>query len=183
MHGQGPRRILAGVPSENGWLARMSEQPEPAKDRVPIWLGVLSLAMGGFLMLVALGVVSPNPDEATAPGWIVGLAGLVFMLAGVAVILLAIGGGSARSGELPAGAPALMRRLQGLLVLLTMAGLASIGTWIAFAPGARRFEVNGTLLHGSAGQMMGRVAFGLGSVITWLFVIGLAWALVRRRRR
>src|SRR6267142_1140243 len=88
--------------------------------------------------------VLPPPGEAHAPMWVVMLAGLCFLLGGFGVLLPA-----AVTGEV---------RNDGEL-----------------PAGARAFSVSAPF--GSTGEdneISGRVAFGLGAIITWLCLILVA---------
>ena len=49
-------------------------------------IGLLVMAMGGFILGIGLGVV-PVPEESIhAPRWVIAAAGLAFLFAGVAVV-------------------------------------------------------------------------------------------------
>ena len=65
------------------------------------------------------------------------------------------------------------------------ASLAAIGTWIAFGAGARSFNVDALFFETSGGgEVIGRIIFGIGAVITWLSLIGVAvsgWRKLIRR--
>jgi hypothetical protein len=57
--------------------------------------------------------------------------------------------------------------------VLAAAGLAGIGTWVAFGAGARHLTMSGPI-GGPLGEGIGRTLFGIGAIITWLLVIALA---------
>ena len=90
-------------------------------------------------------------------------------------------------GELPEGAPYWLRLFQYLLVLAIFAALAAIGSFVAFGPGTRSFSVSVSLVSTSGGsEIFGRVAFGIGAIITWLCLILVAvggWRKLVSRNR
>ena len=143
-----------------------------------ILAGLASLAAGGFIVLIAVGAV---PIEgARAPAWVIASAGGAFLLAGLMVMIQALGLASPSTGELPAGAPDWMRSSQWLLSLLVWGLMAAIGSWVAFGPGPRSFSMNFAGLLGPGPGMIGRAAFGVGALITWL---GFAAVLVQGVKR
>jgi hypothetical protein len=59
--------------------------------------------------------------------------------------------------------------------------LAIIGTWIAIGSGPRAFNLSAPLVEmQTTGEIVGRVVFGLGAVITWIYVIALAVVTMRK---
>jgi hypothetical protein len=153
----------------------MDAKPPPPSRRETIWVGALAAAIGLYFVLVGLGLF-PSPGKANGPMWIVLLAGSCFLLGGLAVLIPAAVTGEVRDdGQLPAGAPQWLRVLQYMFVLAIFACFAMIGSWIAFGPGTRSFSVSMPFLSfRGAGEMIGRAAFGLGAVITWLCLIAFA---------
>jgi hypothetical protein len=123
-------------------------------------LGLLVMAMGGFIVCVGLGVV-PVPEESIhAPRWVIAAAGLAFLLAGVSVVQQAF-------------------RIEALkYVPGTVASLAlvAIANWVAFGSGDRSGE--GTLDVGGfqipvSSDIGGRIVFVFVAVaIDLLFVVG-----------
>jgi len=160
---------------------RAPDQP-PAVDRSAIGIGLAASAMGAFVVLMGVGVLPRKAGD--APGWVGVVAGLIFVLGGLAVLVR----GFYRSagdidGELPAGAPYWLRWFYYLLGLAVTASLAVIASWVAFVPGKRAFTA--TLPFAGdmpANEMIGRAAFGLGALMTWLILIALAVAGARRLR-
>jgi hypothetical protein len=144
---------------------------DDALGKPVIGIGVAFAAMGGFIVLLSLGVIDSEPGSLRAPVWIGVGAGLVFVLGGVVVVLQAIGGASARTGELPPGAPRWMRVAQYALGLVIVIAMATIGTWIAIGAGERQFS--GSL---PVSATVGRVVFGIGAAVVWIYVL----LLVRR---
>ena len=151
----------------------MSTQTFDGRDdeKTPLAWGLVALAIGVFIVLQALGVIPTSGMN--APAWVGVLSGLVFVLGGLAIMLQAVGGASAATGELPASAPGWMRATQYVGVLLVFAVFALIGSWVAFWPGERAFGMSLAGFEGAAPGLVGRAAFGFGAVITWLCFAGV----------
>jgi hypothetical protein len=148
---------------------------KPPSRGTTIGLGAIVAAIGFYIVLVGLGVLPP-PGKANVPMWVVLLAGLCFLLGGLGVLLPAAVTGEVRNdGELPAGAPYWLRVFQYLLVLTIFAAFAMIGSFVAFGPGTRSFGISAPFVSTSGGsEIVGRVAFGVGAIITWLCLILVA---------
>lgn len=138
-------------------------------------MGSIVAAIGFYIVLVGLGVLPP-PGKANAPMWVVLLAGLCFLLGGLGVLLPAAVTGEVRNdGELPAGAPYWLRVFQYLLVLTIFAAFAMIGSFVAFGPGTRSFGISAPFVSTSGdSEIVGRIAFGIGAIITWLCLVLVA---------
>jgi hypothetical protein len=141
---------------------------EPASPRTSVTVGAIAAAVGLYFTLAGFGLVPP-PGKAHAPGWVVVCAGLVFLLGGVAAMLGGLAGADGRTGELPASAPRWLRAGQSLLGVAITTCFGLVGTWIAIGPGDRKFT--GTFPIGETG---GRIVFGVGALMIWLFAIALA---------
>jgi hypothetical protein len=152
-----------------------------------IVIGLLLGASGTFIVLMALGAFGVERLSAGTPEWVGVLAGLVFALAGLAVIVGYGTGGATADGELPPDAPFAVRLVQYLLGLGMTVSLALIGSWVAFGAGPRRFSGSGGLggvgAGTAVGETLGRVAFGLGALVTWGIVILITVAGFKRLRR
>jgi hypothetical protein len=148
---------------------------KPLSRGAAIGLGAIVTAVGFYFVLVGLNVLPP-PSKANAPMWVVVLAGLCFLLGGLGVVLpAAVTGEVTNDGTLPAGAPFWLRVVQFMLVLMIFTCFAMIGSFVAFGPGTRSFSVSlpfGSTSGGS--EIFGRVAFGIGAIITWLCLILVA---------
>ena len=152
----------------------MPQLQQPLSRSTTVAIGAIAAAAGGYFILVSLGMVPPpgrrNPHD---PLWIVFCAGLAFLLGGLAVVNGALAG--AREGELPPNAPRWVRLTQYVMGLAITACLAATGTWIALGAGPRSFSMSGPLFDTTGvGEMIGRTAFGIGALITWLCLIALA---------
>jgi hypothetical protein len=139
--------------------------------RQKIVIGTGIAAIGAYFLLVGVGAL-PLPSELHGPMWLVLCVGLVFLLAGVAVMVQGFGRGN-EQGELAADAAPWLRAAQYLCVGVIFAAFAAIASWIAFGPGERSFS--GTLpMVGAIGAFIGRAMFGLSAIVLWLCTIGMA---------
>ena len=93
--------------------------------------------------------------------------GLVFFAAGASVLVRGLLGAPDDQPDLPADVPVAFKVIQCLAMFIIIAGLASVGSWIAFGPGSRAFSM-ALLIAGSLAEIVGRTKFGIGAVITWL---------------
>jgi hypothetical protein len=139
--------------------------------------------MGTLVVLMGLGVIGqPRPGD--APPWVAVCAGLAFILCGLAVIVgYGVAGGVGADGDLPVDTPSSVRVVQYGLGVGIAAMLAVIATWVAFGPGPRDFHATGSLGSGPVNEWSGRIAFGIGAVLMWLFTGAVAIVSVRRLRR
>ena len=136
--------------------------------------------MGLFLLLFGLGVVPMRPRPGDGPLWIASAAGIAFMLAGLSIAVGAVHGVS-ETGEPPKDSGWWMRLFYTVIGVVIAASLASIGSWVAFAPGPRTFSGTGLfLLSPEASAMAGRIVFGFGAVLTWLVTIAIAVSGARK---
>ena len=146
----------------------------PAPDRSLIAFGTLIAAGGIYFALVGIELLPP-PSRINGPTWLALLVGMVFLAAGVSVLVRGLSGADDRSGDLPDDAPTWMKTIYWLDSVIIVAGLAGIGTWIAFGSGSRHFTMSGPIA-GPIGEGIGRTVFGIGAVITWLIVLAFARA-------
>ena len=155
----------------------------PAITRRAAWLLCLfTSGMGLFIILVAAGLIPAEERSFHAPRWIVGAAGLAFVLAGLAILTIPRGGSLEPAGRVTLISSLLGGSIVGLLALII--------NWIAFGPGERRFSGGLALpflsVSAPAGEWSGRAAFGVGALLMDLVVVCLAVRgarqLVRRRR-
>ena len=54
---------------------------------------------------------------------------------------------------------------QYILALIITALMAAVVAWVAFAPGERRFTINVPFLPPAAVELLGRLAFGVSSLL------------------
>ncbi len=153
----------------------MSEDQKPLSRSGTVALGAVTAAVGLYFALMSIGAV-PMPGGRGAlhgPLWVLGCAGLAFLLGGLCVMLYTATGGDG-SNELPPTAPRWIAVAQYLMALTIVGCLGAIATWIAFGAGTRSFDISGPFFAASGKEMIGRTVFGIGAVITWLCAIALA---------
>jgi hypothetical protein len=160
--------------------AIMSNQPDPPLSPAGLrFWGVFTIALGALILLAVAGVLPSKGGD--APPWVVACAASVFVLAGVLLVLRSFMGGDMSDSEMPRGTPLWLRATYYALGLGVVAALASVGTWVAFGPGERAFSVSISFLGtGPNNEWIGRAAFGLGAILTWLFFIAAAVAWWRK---
>jgi hypothetical protein len=132
---------------------------------------------GLYFVLVGAGVL-PLPSRTPAPGWIIMCCGLVFFAAGIAVLVRGWLGLDDKVQELPEETPAAIKAVYSLAGLTAVASLAGLGTWVAFGTGPREFSIS-VPIAGLSMEVIGRAAFGIGAIITWLMVAVMAHASAR----
>ena len=151
--------------------------PDARASRLAIILGLVTAAIGLFLMLLAAGVFqSGQQSTGQEPRWIGIAIGLIFLLGGFAGVTQMVVGGNTTTGELPKTAPLWLRLSYQLSCLAIVVSLGALATWVALGPGERRFTGSGAFL----GEAGGRVAFGIGAAIIWLVLAALAFHKIRR---
>lgn len=162
----------------------MTDQ-KPGSAKELLFIGLFAIAMGVITVLIAGGVIPAKPAKGPhAPMWLAVISGSIFLLAGAAIVLRALAGGTAHDGELPADAPFWLRLVYYIIGLAVVGALAAIGTWVAFGPGERAFSVTIPFLgEGPANEWIGRAAFGAGAVITWLLFVAFAVSWWRKLKR
>jgi hypothetical protein len=156
---------------------------KPLTRRGALGVGLLFIACGAIPILMGLGVIEPSRSD--APPWIAVAAGLVFVCGGLAVILdYAIVGGVDVSGDLPVGTPLALRIANFLLGLSIVGLMLAMSGWIAFGPGERRFSSTISLPfvwgRRGSGEVSGRIAFGVGTVMIAVMFVAFGISGVRR---
>jgi hypothetical protein len=135
-----------------------------------VLLGLAVIACGVFPILAAFDVGPLHSSEINGPPWLGVVAGGIFVLGGFAVW----------AGDAMTRHPWIGTSI-GTLVL---AGLASLGNWIAFGAGPRECSggVSGIITHEwQAGEIECRAAFGMGALmIDGMLVWGLGTWLRKR---
>jgi hypothetical protein len=156
-------------------------EPRSASSREMIVIGCIAGLAGLYFILVGAGVlpVPGGPRNLHGPLWILLGAGLVFLLGGAAVVLQALGRANVE-GELPADAPFWLRAIQYLMGIAILTSLGAIGSWIAFGQGERAFSGSSGFFSGDVSAAIGRTAFGIGALITWLGTIAFAVSGARK---
>jgi hypothetical protein len=165
----------------------MSETATPTPtDKSTIACGLVTAVMGVFLVLQTSGLLGLATRSDDAPAWIGVCAGAIFIAGGIAVVLQSLPFARITRGDVSAGTPLWVRSLMLALSLTIVGGLAAIGGWVAFGPGERRFQFVGTFIgSGKVDDMLGRMIFGAGAVLTAAIFVVFAVTGLRRviRRR
>jgi hypothetical protein len=145
-----------------------------APDRSLIAIGILTAVAGLYFALVGIEALPP-PSRINGPIWLSLFVGVVFLATGISVIVRGLSGADDRSSSLPEDAPTWMKTVYWLDSVIAAAGLAGIGTWIAFGAGTRHFSM-ARPIAGPVGEGIGRTVFGIGAIIAWLIVLAIARA-------
>jgi hypothetical protein len=111
-----------------------------------IAMAIVMICCGGFILLIASGVV-PAQSANDTPMWVVGLAGVVFVIAGVMIML--------RNYS----------RLLDLFAALILASFAIIGGWVAFFGSAEGFSGGIPFLPHDMNVSLARSLFGFGAFL------------------
>ncbi len=138
------------------------------------WVGTLFALMGLVILFVALGIIPTDESKLHAPHWVVGAAGLMFFLAGIAIL----------TGPPPDTPEASRTTWRTFLLGLGIVGaLAAIFNWVAFGPGPRAFgggiSIPFVSVSGPQSEWSGRVAFGVAAVVIDAFAV---WVILRGLR-
>lgn len=145
--------------------------------RQNIAIALCTIAIGLYVMLAVAGYV-PLPQDGrgiNGPAWIGLLCGGAFVLAGLLVLSRGLAGDSSFEGPMPAEAPFWLRLTQYLCALALFAVFAAVGTWVAFGPGTRTFNMSVPwFFAGDFSERFGRFAFAVGALITWACTIAIA---------
>lgn len=151
-------------------------------DRGAFAIGLVAGGTGLAFLLMSFGILPlpGGPKSLHGPLWLLTCAGLVFGLAGVAVLIRAFAGANDAHGELPDGAPRWLRLFYAMLGPVIVASLAMIGSWIAFGAGEREITVSAPFISGPANEWIGRAAFGIGAVVTWMMALLMTRSVLRK---
>jgi hypothetical protein len=153
--------------------------PERAQAYEIAGLG-FALSVAGLYFMLGAGGLLPLP-EANGPTFIVFLAGAAFLFAGLTCMTRVKAGMDDRQTDVPDGAALWLKLGYRALGIGVAGALATIGTWIAIGSGPRAFTISGSFGEmQTSGQTLGRVVFGLGAVIVWIYVIALTIGTVRK---
>jgi hypothetical protein len=146
-------------------------------------IGVFFGIIGTLVTLLALGTFGDGHLSDGTPPWVGIAVGVMFLLAGLAIIVgYGVAGGATDDGDLPPGTPRGVRLVQSALGLGITALLASIATWVAFGSGSRHFSGSGPFISGSVNEILGRAVFGIAAVLMWVFMAVMIVVSVKRLR-
>ena len=149
-----------------------------------IAIGLFMGAMGTLVVLIALGAFGEGRLSDGTPTWVGVVAGLVFVVGGLAMIVgYGIAGGVGPDGGLPPGTPLAVHIVQGALGIGIASMLGAIASWVAFGPGVRHFSGTGLFFGEAVNETIGRTVFGIGAVLIWVFVVAMIAVSVKRLRR
>jgi hypothetical protein len=157
----------------------MTDKPHTSLELLLI--GLLAIAMGALAMLAVSGFLPGK--SANAPLWVGVAGGMIFVFAGGALVLRWYAGGDTHHAELPEASPHWLRASYYLIGLACIGTLAAIGSWVAFGPGERAFTMTSPFGSGPGDPWIGRIAFGAGALVSWLFFMLAARSYWRRLSR
>ncbi len=134
-------------------------------------------------LLIAAGAIVPEGD--VPPPWVTASAGLLFVFAGMLIVLdYAVAGGVAADGELPPGTPLAVRGANLLLGMAVVGLMTAVFGWVAFGSGPRAFSSSLSLPflahEAPSSERSGRIAFGVGTVVFALMFVACGIVGVRR---
>ena len=122
-----------------------------------ILLALVAIACGGSILLIATGVIDVEPTAGT-PHWVVGLAGLAFVIAGFMIFL--------RHHS----------RALDLMAAILLGAFTLMAAWVTFDSSSEGFSGGIPFLPREMNVSLGRVIFGLGALICFAMFL---WALKR----
>ena len=115
-------------------------------DNKDIALALVAIACGGYALLAATGVV-PGQTSNDTPLWIIGLVGVMFVIAGVMIFL--------RNHS----------RALDLFAAVILASFTLVGAWITFYANSEGFSGGIPFLPNDMNVSLARVMFGLGALL------------------
>jgi hypothetical protein len=129
------------------------------------------LLAGGYIMATSLGYLPADEASFHAPRWVVALAGLVFVMGGLMVLVNGLFGEYGRDTPV-------FKFLQGLGGMIFLLAFGLVFFWVGFGPGEREFETSGSVgpfsASGSGDSLFGRCLFGgIGLAVLAAAVWGL----------
>jgi hypothetical protein len=156
------------MPSDDDRDAKLSPgAASPVSMTTRVVAGLGCVAFGAFILAAAFRLIPIEPSRGV-PHWIVGVAGMCFSIAGVALLL-----------------PQRPSRLHDALGASLFTLFATMGVWVGFAPGERHFSggvsIGPIAASGFDGEAVGRFAFGTMGVLVGLLAI-FTWRRAFRKR-
>ena len=115
-------------------------------DNKDIALALIAIACGGYALLAASGVLPVQPANNT-PLWIIGLVGVIFVIAGVMIFL--------RNYS----------RALDLFAAIILASFTLVTGWITFHASPEGFSGGVPFLPNKMNVSLARVMFGLGALL------------------
>ncbi|MGI9233775.1 MAG: hypothetical protein ACR2RD_09110 [Woeseiaceae bacterium] len=127
----------------------MADDVRSLSKRSRIMWGLFCIALGCLPISIALGLFPVEPDTVMAPLWVVAGAGLVFVIAGIMILLAHY----SRANDL----------LAGILCML----FGVMGTWVSLFSSRDGFSGGLFFLSYDQNVTIGRWVFGLGALISF----------------
>ena len=132
------------------------------ESNVPIWLALIPLVIGVFIIALALGIIPEDPGNFHAPPIVVGLAGAVFLIGGLSLLVKA---------------QSAWRAIGAALILGCM---GAVGAWVTFFGDSSKIEGGLPFLSQETNALLGRGVFGVGTLLVLCFMV---WAIKDAQRR
>jgi len=143
----------------------------PMSPRARFFMALAFFFFGGFLFSFVFGWIPKSPSPTPTPTWVLAAAASMFSLAGVLILLI--------ENERLAW-------LRNLVSWLLVVCLAIPFNWVAFGEGERQFSSSSSFLgatsSGTAGEMEGRIVFGLFAILMDLMVVLIPLTLLKDRK-
>ena len=109
-------------------------------------VALLCMVLGGFLVLVACGLIENDPTKRHAPDLVIALSGSVFIIAGIMILV------------------GLQSRVNDLLAAVLCMTFGIIGAWVAIYGASEGFSGGLPFISDEANTRLARGVFGLGSL-------------------
>lgn len=142
-------------------------------NTIPAWLRIVGVLIfvGAGLWLIGMSLewLPTLGGELVAPRWIAGLAGFIFCLCAVYLVL--------------DSAPDRFAIARQLVMLAFVISFAVAFSWLAFGDGPRDFhgdpDVSGPATDGISAERDGRLAFGALAVLSYVLIAAACWRLAK----
>lgn len=158
----------------------MTSQLSP---RGSVLTGIFFIGCGLAPILMAIGVI-PVTAAAPVPRWVPICGGLVFVAAGLVVIVDFGIGRVGPDGQLAPETPLAVQAASLFFTLAIVGLMAAVAGWISFGSGPRDFTSTISLpflaRRGIGGETSGRIAFGFSTVLLIVVFVAAGNAGVRR---
>ena len=142
----------------------------PDNKPSPLLSSIMSFVFFGAglaIIFVAMDIIPLDDSQFSAPRWVVAAAGGLFSMAGIMIF----------TGER-------WPWVNGILGVVLVFTFGCIGGWVALYGAAEGFSINGNSGLGKVGVLIARIAFGTGSVICFMVVIGaISSSIIKLFRR
>lgn len=163
----------------------------PATPNQQLFIGLAVATVGILIVAVAAGII-PAPEKSFhAPHWVVGLAGMLFVLAGAIFLTPLFVGGFVSPDRYTPRQKRAIKLVQQILGCLLLTSFAAVPLWIGFGPGDREFSSSisssGLTSHAPGNATIGRMIFGaagilvgIWAVLTWIGLLRAVMAMFKR---